>query len=147
MRGSLRAMFATIALVLAATTAVAQLTVSTDDGVYTTFDVVTITIHNAGPSRALFVSSPPCFINRLDTLECVYGCYGLPVLWEMGVGETITVGYDPDEDAVPDPIGWYRVELVGASGDPGSILHCDYRLVEVVPNDHDSWGGVKALYR
>ncbi len=132
---------------LAATTAVAQLTVTTDDGVYTTFDVVTITVHNAGPSQALFASSPPCVIYRLDTQECVYGCFGLPVLWEMGVGETIAVEYDPYEDAVPDPLGWYRVELTGVSSDPGSILQCDYRLVEVVPNGDDSWGGVKALYR
>ncbi|MBK7701881.1 MAG: hypothetical protein IPI34_02760 [bacterium] len=64
-----------------------------------------------------------------------------------GRRETITVEYDPYRTPSPDPLGWYRVELTGVSSDPGSILQCDYRLVAVVPNGEDSWGGVKALYR
>ena len=147
MRGSLRAIALSIVLILASTTAVAQLTVDTDAMQYSQGDIVTITVHNAGPSLALFASSPPCFIYRIDTLECVYGCVGLPILWEMSVGETIVTVYDPSEDANPDPIGWYRVELNGTSSDPGSILHCDYRMLEVVPIGSGSWSGVKALYR
>lgn len=146
MRGSLRAIAVASALILTVTTAAAQLTVATDTPQYSQGDIVTITVHNAGPSLALFVSSPPCYIYRIGTPECVYGCVGLPILWEMHVGETIILAYDPSEDAVPDPIGWYRVELNGTSIDPGSVLHCDYQMLEVVPVGGGSWGAVKALY-
>jgi hypothetical protein len=85
MRGSLRVIAATSALILVATTAVAQLTVATDAPQYSQGDIVTITVHNAGPSLALFASSPPCYIYRIGTSECVYGCVGLPILWEMEI--------------------------------------------------------------
>lgn len=147
MSSMIRILFACTVLCIAAAPADAQLTVATDASQYSQGDIVTITVHNAGPSPALFASSPPCFIYRIDTLECVYGCVGLPILWEMNVGETIVCGYDPAEDAVPDPVGWYRVELNGVSIDPGSILHCDYQVLEIVSNGRGSWGAVKALYR
>jgi hypothetical protein len=146
MSRSIRVLTALVVLCFAAASAYAQLTVVTDATQYSQGDVISITIHNAGPSPASFSSFPACFIYHLDTMECVYGCTGLPELWEMGVGETIAFSYDPSEDALPDPAGWYRIELAGASGDPGSILHCDYRMLEVVPNEDVTWGGVKTLY-
>jgi hypothetical protein len=147
MSRSIRILILSAISCIAAATAQAQLTVDTDAAQYSQSDIVTITVHNAGPSLALFASSPPCFIYRIDTLECVYGCFGLPILWEMNVGETIVLAYDPLEDAGPDPIGWYRVELNGTSIDPGTILHRDYQVLEIVPVGNGSWSGVKALYR
>ncbi|NTV04633.1 hypothetical protein HGA89_06980 [bacterium] len=147
MRRSIRILILSAISCIAAATAQAQLTVDTDATQYSQADIVTVTVHNAGPSLALFASSPPFFIYRIGTSECVYGCVGLPILWEMNAGETIVTVYDPSEDAGPDPIGWYRVELNGTSSDPGSILHCDYQMLEVVPIGSGSWGGVKALYR
>ena len=147
MSRTIRILFVCTVLCITAATADAQLNVVTDAMQYSQADVVPITIHNAGPNQALFISAPACFIYHLGTMECVYGCVGLPVLWEMNVGETIAFAYDPLEDAIPDPIGWYRVELNGTSIDPGSVLHCDYQMLEIVPLGSDSWGAVKALYR
>jgi len=142
-----RILFACTVLCITAASADAQLSVVTDATQYSQGDVVPITIHNAGPNPAHFNSFPACFIYHLGTMECVYGCLGLPELWELNVGQTIVFEYDPSEDAIPDAIGWYRVELNGNSIDPGNILHCDYRVLEIVPVGSDTWGDVKALFR
>ncbi|MBK6898342.1 MAG: hypothetical protein IPH09_03450 [bacterium] len=76
----------------------------------------------------------------------MYGCFGLPVLWEMGVGETIMVEYDPYEDAVPDPLGWYRVELTGTSTDPGSDPPLRLPAAGGRARGATPGGAVKALY-
>ncbi len=147
MSRTIRILIVLAVLCMTAASAVAQLSVVTDATQYSQGDIVPITIHNAGPNQASFNSFPACFIYHLGTMECVYGCVGLPEMWELNVGQTIAFAYDPAEDAIPDPIGWYRVELNGNSIDPGNILHCDYQMLEIVPYESGSWGAVKALYR
>ena len=144
MRGSLRVIAGTIVLILAATTAVAQLTVVTSAQLYNEFDLVEITIHNGGPGPGHFISDPAYTIHHLDTGLCVDGCVSLPVLWEMLPGDKITASFDLD--LIPIPLGMYRVELTGTSADPGSILSCDFELVDVLAAGSGSWGSVKALY-
>ncbi|MDO9694097.1 MAG: hypothetical protein Q7W56_05150 [Candidatus Latescibacteria bacterium] len=144
MRGSLRVIAMTIVLGLAATTAVAQLTVATDATQYTQSDIVTITIHNAGPGPGHFISDPAYIIHHLETALCVDACVALAVVWDMLPGEKITASFDLD--LFPIPLGMYRVELTGTSTDPGSILSCDFELLDVLAAGSGSWGSVKALY-
>lgn len=145
MRGSLRVIAMTIVLILAATTAVAQLTVATDATLYTQRDIVTITIHNGGPGPGHFISYPAYIINHIETALCVDACVALAVVWDMLPGEKITASFDLR--MFPIPLGMYRVELTGTSADPGSILSCDFELIDVLAAGSGSWGAVKALYR
>ena len=144
MRGSLRVIATTIVLILAATTAVAQLTVATDALQYSESDILTITIHNAGPGPGHFISYPAYIINHLESGLCVDACVALADVWDMLPGEKITAWFDLD--LFPIPLGIYRVELTGTSADPGSILSCDFELIDVLAAGSGSWGSVKALY-
>lgn len=134
-----------LALLAFAVPAAAQLTVSTDRATYAVGDVVGITIHNAGPEAVLFVSSPACVIWNLDTLECVHGCVGLPILWYLEVGESTQDGHDTG--TLPDAPGRYCVGLNGTSDAPGSILTAEYELTTALPEENRTWGVIKRLYR
>lgn len=141
---SLRIACVFIVSILAATTAAAQLTVATSESLYNNFETVEITIHNGGPGPGHFISYPAYIIYHLDTALCVDACVALADVWDMLPGETITASFDLD--LFPIPLGMYRVELTGSSADPGSILHCDFELIDVLAAESDSWGAVKALY-
>ncbi len=142
---SLRVACVSIVSILAATTAAAQLTVATSESLYDNFETVEITIHNGGPRPGHFISYPAYIIYHLDTALCVDACVALADVWDMLPGETITATFDLD--LFPIPLGMYRVELTGSSADPGSILHCDFELIDVLAAESGSWGAVKALYR
>lgn len=131
--------------VLWAASAHAQLTVVTDRDDYTAGEVVLITIHNAGPGVATFASTPGWYIRHVESGECIDGCLGLPMLWDMPAGQTIDVAHDTS--LAPDLIGHYEVVLTGMSGDPGSILVAAYELMVPVFDTADTWGGVKSLFR
>ena len=122
-----------------------QLTVVTDQAGYTVGDLVHVTIHNAGPSVATFVSEPPLVIWHVESGDCVYGCVGLPVVWTVPVGGTVQGVHDTGYG--PDLSGHYTVSLAGSSGDPGSILATTYELTAPVAVDASTWGAVKSLFR
>jgi len=128
-----------------ASAAAAQLTVVTDKNVYTAGEVVQITIRNAGPSVATFISSPAYFIRHVESGVCIEGCVGLAVLWEMSVGENFDESYDTSQASAL--IGHHEVVLNGASGDPGSILVAAYELTAPVSDTAATWGGIKSLFR
>lgn len=142
---SLRVACVSFVAILAATTAAAQLTVATSESLYNNFETAEITIHNGGPGPGHFISDPAYIIYHLETALCVDACVALAVVWDMLPGETITASFDLDMFSIP--LGMYRVELTGTSADPGSILHCDFELVDVMATAGGSWGAVKALYR
>jgi len=123
----------------------AQLTVTTDAATYAVGDNVTITIHNAGPSNATFQSLPEYGIFLLETMDCLCGCEGLPVIWDMPPGETNV--YPWDTGVGPDEPGLYLVMLFGVSPDPGSIFSTTYLLEAVVADEVLTWSGVKGLFR
>lgn len=56
----------------------AQLTVSTDKTEYRYGENVRITIHNAGPTTAMFASVPFYAVRRVSDGECFYGCVACP---------------------------------------------------------------------
>jgi hypothetical protein len=141
---SLLALFL-LSLALWAPAALAQLTVVTDQDQYTAGEVVLITVHNAGPNVATFSSYPGYFIEHVESHQCVDGCVGLPVLWDLAVGETVHASHDTGVE--PDLIGTYDVALMGSSGDPGSILIARYELVAPVSATATTWGGIKSLFR
>lgn len=121
----------------------AQYTVVADRTTYVVGDTVHITVHNAGPSEAMYAEPAVAIVNS-DTDTCIYGCYKWgAVLW-LGVGESLS--YSHDTSARPDQPGHYWIDLFGGSGDPGSILTADYELKSVVGVEATTWGHVKALY-
>ena len=122
-----------------------QLTVVTDQANYTVGDMVQVTIHNAGPSVATFVSYPAFAIWHVESGGCVFGCVGLPVVWDLPVGATEQGAHDTGYG--PDLPGHYTVSLAGSSGDPGSILTTTYELTAPVAVDLSTWGAVKSLFR
>lgn len=128
-----------------ASAAFGQLTVVTDQADYTVGDIVHVTIHNAGPGVATFVSYPAFAITHVESGDCVFGCVGLPVVWDLPVGGT-ELG-EHDSGAGPDQPGHYTVWLAGTSGDPGSILSTTYELTAPVAADVSTWGAVKSLFR
>jgi len=145
MRRPITAAVTILALTAWATVAAAQLTVATSESLYSNFETVEITIHNGGPGPGHFISYPAYIIYHLDTALCVDACVALADVWDMLPGETITASFDLHMFSIP--LGMYRVELTGTSADPGSILHCDFELVDVMAAESGSWGAVKALYR
>lgn len=140
---TLRAML--LPALLWAPAAFGQLTVVTDQAGYTVGDMVHVTIHNAGPGVATFVSYPAFSIWHAETGDCVYGCIGLPVVWDLPVGATEAGQHDTGLG--PDQPGHYTVSLAGTSGDPGSILTATYELTAPVAADASTWGAVKVLFR
>jgi len=144
MRIVLRWFWLPLAVVAAASPAVAQLTVVTDRAEYTVGETVAITIHNAGPSVAQFNSFPAYTLAHVESGACLYGCVGLPVIWDMQPGETLASSRATGN--LPDPPGLYRIQLVGTSGDPGSVLTAEYLLSPAVGADASTWGQVKRLF-
>lgn len=140
-----RFLLSLLVLALWAPTSRAQLTVVTDRDRYMAGEVVLITIHNAGPGVATFSSYPAFFIEHVESHHCVAGCVGLPVLWDMAVGETIRASHDTSVE--PDLIGHYDVVLTGRSDDPGSIHIARYELMAPVSDTAATWGGIKSLFR
>jgi hypothetical protein len=132
-------------LAVLAAPAAAQLTVTTDADTYTTGDTVTITVVNAGPEPALFISTPAFAIVNTDSVLCVFGCTGLPEAWYMAVGDTMVADWDTGRR--PDPAGHYNVHLHAVTDNPGSILDAGYDLVGPVPAAPTTWSDVRALYR
>lgn len=137
---------ATVCLVVALP-ASAQLTVTTDRPEYLPGEIVLITIHNAGPSVAQFVSEPPLTVVQVATGECCFGCVGLPVVFDLAPGATILRTYDTASCGSGGLTGEYRLTLAGASGDPGSILTASFLVREAVEVEPAGWGTVKGRFR
>jgi hypothetical protein len=131
-----------IALILLTTTcpAFADITLTTDKATYEVGEIVHITAHNNGPLVEQFISYPFFQIFNEDTLECVFGCVGLPVITPFGVGETVTMDYDTG--VAPDIPGNYGVGIAIING-PST----GYVLTGEVAAEAVSWGNVKVLYR
>jgi hypothetical protein len=123
----------------------AQLTVSTDQDSYVAGEVVQITIHNGGPSEAMFVSDPFFGIWHVETGTAIFGDVGLPVVTTFPVGTTEL--YYWDTGVTPDPPGHYQITLYGSSGDPESVLQTTYEVSAPVGLEAVLWGEVKALFR
>ncbi|MBK7048412.1 MAG: hypothetical protein IPH48_18310 [bacterium] len=134
-----------LSALLWAPAALAQLTVVTDQATYNVGDVVSFTIHNAGPGVATFVSDPPFSIWHVESGDCVDGCMGLPVVWTLPVGGTISG--QRDTGTGPDLAGHYEIALAGSSSDPGSILSAEYEVTAAVAASTETWGAVKGLFR
>jgi hypothetical protein len=134
-----------LSALLWAPAALAQLTVVTDQATYQVGDVVSFTIHNAGPGAATFVSDPPFSIWHVESGDCVDGCMGLPVVWTLPVGGTISG--QRDTGTGPDLPGHYEISVAGSSGDPGSILSTEYEVTAAVAASTETWGAVKGLFR
>ena len=134
-----------LSALLWAPAALAQLTVVTDHATYNVGDVVSFTIHNAGPGVATFVSDPPFSIWHVESGDCVDGCTGLPVVWTLPAGGTISG--QRDTGTGPDLAGHYEISLAGSSSDPGSILSAEYELTAPVAASTAAWGAIKGLFR
>jgi len=137
-----------IVLLTAALPIAAQnVTVETDQTVYTLGATVEITVHNAGPADAEFNSSPLIAIVYLDTFECIYGCVGLPVMTTFPAGTTHVEHWDTGWR--PDQPGHYQVTahvwMTGMPPDPPPSVQ--YILVEPSPNAMRTWSEVKSLFR
>lgn len=130
----------TLALLASAFPAFADITLTTDQSTYEVGEIVHITAHNNGPLVEQFISYPFFQIYNEDTLECVFGCVGLPVITPFGVGETVTMDYDTG--AAPDIPGNYLVGIAIINGPT-----TDYVLTGDVAAEAASWGNVKVLYR
>ncbi len=141
MRNPIRTLFLLVALLLAATVAVAAVTVVTDKDSYIVGETVQITIHNSGPEDVEFNSAPFIVIYDLDTNECLYGCVGLPVMTPFPAGSTVTEAWDTGVG--PDLPGNYRVSVNSLDASAAT----DYFLTGGVSVETSSWGAVKALYR
>ncbi len=135
---------AAIVLALAAP-ALAQLTVVTDESTYVVGDVVEITIHNGGPSEAVFAGSPLYSILHVESGAVIYGETQVPEITFFGVGETEVFGHDTD--AYPHEPGHYRIVLNVFFCDPGSITETTYVLDPPVDVESMAWGAIKALSR
>lgn len=125
----------------------AQLTVSTDRPEYQPGEIVRITIHNGGPSVAHFVSEPPLTVVHVATDDCCYGCVGLPVLFDLAPGATISSMYDTASCGSGNLVGEYLVTLAGASGDPGSVLTATFLVLDAIQVEPVGWGAVKGRFR
>lgn len=125
----------------------AQLTVATDKPEYLPGEIVHITIHNAGPSAAQFVSEPPLGIWHVATGECCFGCTGLPVVFDLAAGASLAFGYDPLQCPLDDRAGLYHISLAGSSPDPGSILSTTFTVLSTVDVERRSWGAWKSRFR
>ena len=130
-----------VLIMLTATSpAFSDITLTTDKSIYEVGEIVHITAHNNWPLVEQFVSYPFFQIFNEDTLECVFGCVGLPVITPFGVGETVTMDYDTG--AMPDIPGNYGVGIAVLGGPTTS-----YVLTGEVAAEASSWGNVKVLYR
>ncbi|MBK6734241.1 MAG: hypothetical protein IPG61_09135 [bacterium] len=134
-----------LSALLWAPAALAQLTIVTDQAAYHVGDIMSFTIHNAGPGVATFVSDPPFSIWHVESGDCVDGCMGLPVVWTLPAGGTIAV--QRDTGVGPDLVGHYEISLAGSSSDPGSILSAEYELTAPVAVSTAAWGAIKGLFR
>ena len=142
MQTSIRIPTVLLALLLlgTASTALAEIILTTDKPVYAVGEIVHITAYNAGPNEEEFISYPNFVIFNEDTRECVTGCVGLPVLTPFPVGETVSM--DWDTGFFPDVPGNYAVVVAATNGPTIS-----YILTDAVSVELNSWGSLKALYR
>jgi hypothetical protein len=129
-----------LALLLAATAAIAEITVTTDKPVYEVGEVVRISAHNSGPEDVELVSFPHFQIWHEASGACVYGCVGLPVVELFPAGETVTT--ERNTGAAPDEPGTYIVGIAVLDG-PSTT----YTLLADVEEERDSWTTLKARYR
>jgi hypothetical protein len=116
----------------------ADVTLTTDKPVYQLGDLVVITAHNNGPEDLEFLSNPVFQIWNSDLEQCLFGCGGLPVVEPFPAGATVGMSWDTSGD----PVGNYGVGL--ALFDGPSVT---YILENVVADEPQSWGAIKALYR
>ncbi len=128
-------------LILGATCALAEVTITTDKTDYLTGEIVQITIQNLGPLGAEFNSAPFISIYNVDTAECIIGCVGLPVVTPFPAGTTVLQSHDTGEFS--DPNGTYRV-FVNMIGPP---VFAQYTVTGEVGVEARSWGTIKAAYR
>ena len=128
-------------LVLAASSALAEVVITTDKPAYLMGEIVQITVQNTGPLGTDFVSAPFVSIYNVDTNECLLGCVGLPVVTPFPAGATETYAWDTGWN--PDPVGTYRVfaNILGVTD------FAQYTLTGEVDIQAVSWGAIKALYR
>lgn len=138
-----------VSMLIAALPASAQLTVVANQSDYYLGEIVHLTIHNTGPHVAVFLSVPVFAVMRVSDGECVFGCVGLPVLTQMSVGETWHLDFDTSACSTPGPglFGMYRVDLMGSSSDPGSVLSTTFRLYDALDVQPLAWGTLKGTYR
>jgi hypothetical protein len=128
-------------LILGATCALAEVTITTDKTAYLTGEIVQITIQNLGPLGADFNSAPFVSIYNADTAECIYGCIGLAVMTPFPAGTTVVLSHDTGEHS--DPNGTYSV-FVNMLGPP---VFTQYTVTGEVGVEARSWGAIKASYR
>ncbi len=130
-----------VALALLTTVASAEVTVTTDKDSYLSGETVQITVQNLGPSDVEFNSAPYVQIYNTDTLECMYGCVGLPVMTPFPAGTTVYENWDTGY--LPDTPGHYAVVV----NILGPTISTSYTLTSEVGLEPISWGTVKALYK
>lgn len=126
-----------------------QLNVATNQEEYFHSEIAHLTIQNAGPHTAVFASQPVFTVTRLSSGECVSGYVGLPVRSELAAGATWHLDFDTSECPTTgtDLFGTYRIDLVGSSGDPGSVVSKVFRLYDVLDVRPLAWGSLKGTYR
>ena len=137
-------LIAAICLCLAAP-ALAQLTVATDRQTYIAGDTVEITIHNGGPSVAMFVGTPLYSITRVESGTVVYGETLVPEITYFAVGRTEVYRFVISD--YPHEPGHYRIDLHVLSADPGSILATTYILDPAVASEQATLSRIKAMAR
>ena len=131
---------AALLMLFQASSAIAEVTVTTDKPTYEVGEVVHITAHNAGPEDEDLVSEPPFTIWNQDAEQCVFGCLGLPVVTRFPAGQTISMDWDTGLHAYAP--GNYLVQVVVNGVAPAGFV-----LTVGVPEEQDSWTTLKARYR
>jgi hypothetical protein len=128
-----------------------HLVVETDQAEYILTDTIRISIHNPTSAVVEICQSPDFYIEYVETGECVWDCWGVAIISEVGPG----VVYETDVSALDlffttHSLGTYRIlvhECGTGHGSQPPAPQTEFDLVPPTPAEIHSWGCVKALYR